>query len=52
MRAMDTTPDLTDRIEHVRALLEQVAQVDPAEAVDPSSEIAEILEALLDGDGA
>lgn len=49
MPTMDTTPDASDRIEHVRTLLEQVAEADPADAVEPLNEIAEILERLLDG---
>lgn len=52
MPSMDTTPDAADRIAHVRGLLDKVAQADPAEAVGPLSEIAEILEGLLDGDSA
>ncbi|MDX1449792.1 MAG: hypothetical protein R3246_12105 [Acidimicrobiia bacterium] len=49
---MDTTPDAPDRIEHVRTLLDQVAEADPADAIAPLGEIAEILERLLDGDEA
>lgn len=52
MPVMDTTPDTADRIEYVRSLLERVAEADPAEAVDPLSEVAEILEGLFDGDSA
>lgn len=52
MPTMDTTPDATDPIAHVRELLERVTEADPAEAVGPLNEIAEILEGLLDGDSA
>lgn len=46
MPGMDTTP----QIDRVRELLDRVAAEDPAAAIEPLSEIADILEALLDGD--
>lgn len=49
MTRMDTTPHEVEPIERVSQLLARVAEVDPAEAVTPLAEVADILEALLDG---
>ena len=57
MRCMDTTstvndPQADDALAAVSALLDAATRADPAEAVAPMAEIAEILESLLDhGDG-
>jgi hypothetical protein len=50
MPGMDTTPEDTDPIERVSQLLAQVGELDPAEAIAPLTEVADILETLLDAE--
>lgn len=49
---MDTTVDHDDRLERVEALLAEVRDADPAEAVAPLQEVADLLEGLLDAETA
>lgn len=50
---MDTTPEPveTDAIERVQSLLASIPDADPAAAVEPLSEVADLLETLLEGEG-
>lgn len=48
MTSMDTTPDITDPLTRVAALLEALTTADPAESIEPMAEIAELLEQELD----
>lgn len=50
MPRMDTTPEVEDPLERVEALLASLTQADPADAVGPMTEIADLLERAL-GDG-
>lgn len=53
MPSMDTTPGITDPLTRVAELLNALVNTDPAEAVEPMAEIADILEQQLDeGDDA
>ena len=47
---MDTTHDHRDSLARVDELLERVVDADPAKAVGPLTEIADLLEVLLDGE--
>jgi hypothetical protein len=50
---MDTTRETEDPLDRVDALLAGIEEVDPADAIRPMTEIAELLErALDDGDDA
>jgi hypothetical protein len=48
MPRMDTTAPERDPIERVTELLAVAAGSDPAEAIGPLAEVAELLESLLD----
>lgn len=48
MRRMDTTSHTEDPITRVSELLAAVVQADPADTVEPMTQIAEILEKMLD----
>lgn len=47
--ALQTVPGWSDSIDRIAGLLEDVAGMDPADAVGPLVEVADILERLLDG---
>ncbi|HSJ27373.1 MAG TPA: hypothetical protein VLB67_04125 [Acidimicrobiia bacterium] len=50
---MDTTPKVEDPIDRVHRLLQEVSDVDPAEAIEPLAAVADLLEAMLEeGDEA
>lgn len=49
MLRMDTTSPIADPLGQINRLLVEVAELDPAEAVAPLAEVAELLEAVLDG---
>jgi hypothetical protein len=50
MPRMDSTASEQDPIERVKDLLAQAIGLDPAEAVEPLAQAAELLESLLDAE--